>query len=317
MSVMHSYARLSIFGIVAIVLLRFGVGYHFYMEGSTKVRGGDFHSEGFLKGAEGPLASQFHAMIWDYNGTIRLDRDGLKKRFNQAAAQAKEHFKLTDQQSKPLDKLRVTFLEKLDETFAEGYEDIEKYWINARRLEAASDDKVWRQVSSLNGQMRKIEKDSRTAVADTLATVDGIWDQYERRLNGVANAEQFKAAGPFHFRRPGEGALNTRVVDTIIPIFDMCIGILLMIGLLTPLASLLGALFLLSVVFSQMPGYPDTAPTYFQAVECLALLTLMATDAGRYAGLDFIPWAWWHRKPRTVAVAGTPVAQPAPRPVTA
>jgi hypothetical protein len=65
-----------------------------------------------------------------------------------------------------------------------------------------------------------------------------------------------------------------------------------------------------------MPGYPGTQPTYFQAVECLALLTLMATDAGRYAGLDFIPWAWWHRaKPRKKPVAV--VVPTTPKPVTA
>ncbi|MCC6511830.1 MAG: DoxX family protein [Pirellulaceae bacterium] len=299
---MHSYARLSFFGIVAIVLLRFGVGYHFYMEGASKVRAGNFESEGFLKAAEGPLASQFHNLIWDYEGKIRLDRDGLKKRFRDAAAQTKEHFKLTDQQTKPLEKLRDAYLDKIDEAFAEGYDDIEKYWVNVKRLDAIEDEQVWNEVSSLNGQMRKVDKDSRAAVADTLATVDAIWTQYERRLNGTPNREQFTAAGPYRFQRPGEGVMTTRLVDQIIPIFDMSIGILLMIGLLTPVASALGALFLLSVVLSQMPGYAGTAPTYFQAVECLSLLVLMATDAGRYAGLDFIPWAWWNRKPKTVMI---------------
>ena len=308
MTVMHSYARLSFFGIVAIVLLRVGVGWHFYMEGTTKVRSGDFQSEGFLKGAEGPFADQFHALVWDYNGTVRLDRDGLKKRFSDAAAQAKTHFKATEQQGKNIDRIRQTFLEKIDETFAEGNDDIEKYWINAKRLAARDDDEVWHEVASLQGQMRKVEKDSRAAVADTLNAVDGLWAQYEGRLNGAVTRDQHIAAGSFRFERPGEGMLSTRLVDKIIPIFDMVVGILLMIGLLTPLASGLGALFLLSVVVTQMPGYPGTAPTYFQAVECLALLTLMATDAGRYAGLDFIPWAWWHRRPRRVALAVKPAA---------
>lgn len=303
---MHSYARLSLFGIVAIVLLRVGVGWHFYMEGASKIRSGDFHSEGFLKGAEGPLADQFHELVWDYNGNVRLDRDGLKKRFTEGAAQAKEHFKLTDAHAKRVDQLRQAFHEKIDETFAEGYDDIEKYWINVKRLEAIEDDKEWRQVASLNNQMRKVEKDSRAAVDDTLKTIDGLWQQYELRLNSVAPYEQFAAAGPFRFERPGEGVVSTHVVDQIIPVFDMVVGILLMIGLLTPLAAGLGALFLLSVVLSQMPGYPETQPTYFQAVECLALLTLMATDAGRYAGLDFIPWAWWHRKPRRVVLPVKP-----------
>jgi len=299
---MHSYARLSFFGIVALVLLRVGVGWHFYMEGTSKVRSGDFKSEGFLKAAEGPLASNFHDLIWDYKGTIRLDRDGLKKRFTEAAKQAKAHFKFSEQQTKGLDKLEDSFLDKIDEAFVDGYEDIEKYWVNAKRLEAIEDQAVWNRVASLNGQMRKVAKDSRAAVEDTLKTVDGIWDQYERRLNGVATREQFAAAGPYRFKRPGEGLMSARIVDRIIPIFDMTVGILLMLGLLTPLAAGAALVFLFSVVLSQMPGYAGTQPTYFQAVECLALLVLIATDAGRYAGLDFIPWAWWNRKSQRVTL---------------
>ena len=115
------------------------------------------------------------------------------------------------------------------------------------------------------------------------------------RLNAIANETQRESVGAYRLVKPGQGALSTDTVDKIIPIFDMVVGIFLIIGLLTPVASIVAALFLLSVVLSQMPGYPGTAPTYFQAVECLALLVLAATDAGRYAGLDFIPWAWWNR----------------------
>lgn len=303
---MHSYARLSLFGILAIVLLRFGVGYHFYMEGASKVRGGDFRSEGFLKAAEGPLASQFHNMIWDYNGAIRLDQAGMKKRFTDAAAGAMAHFKLTKDQEKKLEQVKSTFLDLLSDTFASGSEDIEKYRINSERLAARENQKAWYQVASLNGQLRKIEKESRAAVADTMAEVDALWTQYERKLNTVPTRDQFVAAGAYRIERPGEGPLTTSLVDKIIPIFDMSVGILLMIGLLTPVASFAAFLFLLSVVLSQFPGAPGAAPTYFQAVECLALLTLMATDAGRYAGLDFIPWAWWNRKPARVAITPAP-----------
>lgn len=293
---MQSYARLSSFAILAIVLLRVGIGWHFYMEGVTKVRSGDFSSEGFLKAAEGPLAPQFHRLIWDYDGTVRLDRNGLKKRFTESAMQAKEHFQLTDQQSNAMTKLSQSFHEKIDEVFAEGHDDVEKYWISVERLKTVTKQDIYHEVSSLNGQMRKVSKDSRDAVADTLKAVDGIWNQYERRLNGIATREQFAAAGPFRFKRPGESLLSTRVVDQIIPIFDMAVGILLIIGLLTPVAAALGAGFLASIVLTQMPGYPGSAPTYNQAVECLAMVALVFTDAGRYAGLDFIPWAWWQRR---------------------
>ena len=242
MTVMHSYARLSFFGMVAIVLLRVGVGWHFYMEGATKVRSGDFHSEGFLKGAEGPLASQFHGLIWDYNGTVRLDRDGLKKRFNDAAAQAKEHFKAngpTDQAARQAPQIASS--EKIDETFAEGYDDIEKYWINAQATGRRSTmTRSGMQVASLNGQMRKVRKGlarSRRRHSQVPSTASGT--QYERTpQRRELTREQFKAPpDSFRFRRPGEGMLSTRLVDQIIPIFDMVVGMLLMIGLLTPLAS--------------------------------------------------------------------------------
>jgi len=68
-----------------------------------------------------------------------------------------------------------------------------------------------------------------------------------------------------------------------------------MVGLLTPLAGWAAALFLLGVVLSQMPGYPGTTPTYFQAIEALACVVVATTDSGRYAGLDFIPWSIWNR----------------------
>lgn len=297
---MYSYARLSYFGIFAIVLLRFGIGYHFYMEGASKVRDGNFKSEGFLKGAEGPLADQFHGLIWDYDGKIRLDQKGLKERFKVAADQAKEHFKLTDQQSGPLMKMRDEYMDHIDEAFAEGGDDINKYFVYMKKLDEADKNAVYTNVRSLAAQKLKVAKESHASVEDTLAAINTIWDQYERRLNTFCSNEQFNAAGVFHFVRPGEGPLTTSAVDKIIPIFDMCVGILLMIGLLTPLVSGVAFLFLLSVVLSQMPGYPGTAPTYFQSVEALGLLVLMATDAGRYCGLDFIPWAWWHRKPTQV-----------------
>ncbi len=257
---MHSYARLSYFGILAIVLLRFGIGYHFYMEGASKVRDRNFKSEGFLKGAEGPLASQFHNLIWDYDGKVRLDQKGLKKRFEEAAAGAKEHFKLTDQQTKPLNKLRDEYLERIDEAFADGGDDINKYFVYMRKLEQADKNVVYDEVRSLAAQKRKVAKESHASIEDTLATIDVIWEQYEGRLNTFCNKEQFQAAGYYHFDRPGEGPLTSSMVDKIIPIFDMCVGILLMIGLLTPLVSFVAAMFLLSVVLSQMPAIPVQLP---------------------------------------------------------
>ena len=48
---------------VALVVLRVVVGFHFYTEGTTKLRDGNFTSEYFLKSAKGPLAPMFHALL--------------------------------------------------------------------------------------------------------------------------------------------------------------------------------------------------------------------------------------------------------------
>ncbi|MEM7478346.1 MAG: hypothetical protein AAF483_25470, partial [Planctomycetota bacterium] len=168
---------------------------------------------------------------------------------------------------------------------------------------------TWTQVSSLSGQRNRIETNRQTAVYDAIASVEAIWHQYEGGLNAIATDQQLKYAGEFKIRRPGEGIITSKLADKIIPIFDMTVGILLILGLLTPLASWAAALFLISVVLSQMPGFEGSTPTYFQAVEALACIVLACSDAGRYAGLDFLAWSYWQNKkneePQEEAVEAT------------
>lgn len=291
---MNSYARLGVCAILSIIALRVGVGWHFYMEGASKVRENNFTSVGFLNAAKGPLAEKFQSMIWDHDGAIRLDAIKVNAYFESAAKAATKHFSFTDDQTKQVDKLQSAFKTRLAEVYAEAAEDIEKYTKSQDRLLAMGNSPAYK-ISSLHGQKEKVANELLSAVRPTMGSVEAIWDQYELKLNSIANATQLKSVGKYHFAKPGQGVLSIETVDKIIPIFDMCVGILLIIGLLTPLASLVAAAFLVSIILTQMPGYPGTTPTYNQAVECLALLVLAATDAGRYAGLDFIPWAWWNR----------------------
>lgn len=77
------------------------------------------------------------------------------------------------------------------------------------------------------------------------------------------------------------------------------VGLCLLIGFMTPIAALVGALFLLTVMASQPPWVAGarTEFFYYQLVEFAALLLLAATSAGRYAGIDRIIHHWWS-KPR-------------------
>ena len=54
------------------MLLRIVVGYHFYKEGTAKLKSGDFSSKGFLAGAKGPFAPYFKQMLDDPDGMQRL-----------------------------------------------------------------------------------------------------------------------------------------------------------------------------------------------------------------------------------------------------
>ena len=66
----------------------------------------------------------------------------------------------------------------------------------------------------------------------------------------------------------------------------MVIGALVA-GLFTRLSALALALFLISVIASQPPWIAGTTSTYFQGVECVALLVLATSHVGRWGGLDF------------------------------
>ncbi|GIW97755.1 MAG: hypothetical protein KatS3mg111_1088 [Pirellulaceae bacterium] len=309
---MQNYARIGMVGIVALFALRFGVGYHFYMEGVSKVQSGDFSSRGFLVAAKGPLADEFHSLIWDYDGRFRLDQEKVNGYLNAAGQRAAEHFGFDDQQKKRLATVTVQYigkdsrgrwLGKINEVYAEDAEDIEKYLRSTERLDSMSNSDMYSEVASLRGQREKVSQDLKASVEDTLAAIDALWKQFELDLNRLATPEQLEASGYFRIARPGEPALSTEMVDQIIPIFDMAVGILLMLGLLTPIASGAAGLFLVSVVLSQWPGAPGAQPTYYQSIEALACFVLMGTQAGRFAGLDFIPWAWWQNRRARLAAA--------------
>ncbi|AMV35175.1 DoxX [Pirellula sp. SH-Sr6A] len=320
-------ARLSLLAILFLVALRFVVGFHFYMEGATKVKEGNFSSTGFLAGAKGPLADKFHQLIPDYDGRFRLpelreqmpEKDqkptkedsnkllSYKKLFEHLdayAANAKELYGFTEEQSNKVDELvngskEVTGAkEKLIAVADDWGPQISEYLVGFERVAINQRDEMRNNVAGLRKQKDEIESKWRALVKAPLADVDSILADLETKVNAIAKGEQKGEKNKQRYaelRLPDAGPIDVKMVDRIIPIFDMTVGILLMIGLLTPLAALAAGLFLASVVLTQFPGYPGAQPTYYQGIEMLACFLLAFTDAGRYAGLDFIPWSFWNR----------------------
>jgi uncharacterized membrane protein YphA (DoxX/SURF4 family) len=79
-----------------------------------------------------------------------------------------------------------------------------------------------------------------------------------------------------------------RWVDKAVTCTVLSVGICLFIGGFTPVAGVVGAGFLFSVMATQPPWAAGADTTYFfyQLVEAIALLLLAALGAGRWAGLD-------------------------------
>jgi uncharacterized membrane protein YphA (DoxX/SURF4 family) len=86
-----------------------------------------------------------------------------------------------------------------------------------------------------------------------------------------------------------------RIVNIAVTALTIGVGVCLLLGFFTRLASIVGALFLLSVIAAQPPWLADSAPTMAPCIEFAALLVLAGTGAGRWAGLDYFTYALFHR----------------------
>ncbi|HEX3996996.1 MAG TPA: DoxX family protein [Pirellulales bacterium] len=124
-----------------------------------------------------------------------------------------------------------------------------------------------------------------------LATTPAAWqsdaqavDQYfHDQLRGLLTPEQREMAAP------PSAASRLHDIDLAIGWTLMIVGGLLIVGLFTRVAAVVGALFLLSIIFAQPPWLATSVQTYTynQTVEMLALLALATTPVGRWGGLDY------------------------------
>lgn len=274
--------------IVALVLLRLGVGWHFYKEGSEKVRGGKFSSAGFLSSAKGPLAGFYKSFLRDPDGYFRLDRKHALDAWDLYRERVARHYGFDEKQQQAAEKIHTRREEQLIGFFRAHASEIEVYFqaLDSKRKELA--DPVLQEVASLKGQIgRKAVADIPPEPGRWFAELDDLWSRYERDLNDLASEEQAKRR-PLPLARPGATTFGAEQIDKLLPYFDLVVGICLILGLFTRTASVAAALFLGSVIATQWPGAYDAAPVYYQTIEMLALLVLAATGAGRYAGLDFL-----------------------------
>lgn len=293
---MFRYNRLGLLAIVGLVVLRCLVGFHFYMEGAAKVQQGNFSSAGFLSGAVGPLSPMFKGMLDDYDGRLRTDADAVNERLERFVERAKSHYRYDEEQQKTADEYLAASQSNIEAAFGDWEQEIYQYESGFDRVEELQSDPSRTSVASLAAQRESIEAKWRSEIQPFLKEIDMTVDLLEGSLASLATDDARDTAGVLRMSWAEEPPMmHQSTIDRIIPIFDMVVGILLFIGLLTPLAGIAAGIFLVSVVLTQFPGTPGAQPTYYQAIEAAACFLLAFADAGRYAGLDFIPWTMWQR----------------------
>lgn len=282
-----SSIRIGWLAAAAIVVLRVGIGAHFFSEGWTKISEPRPFSAGFFASAKGPLAPLYKDLVWDADGEFRLDRDGTLAHWVQSRNRVVNHYRLDEKQQKQADTVINTYEGRLRQFINSKGETIKEYfqWVDRRKANASDPT---RQLASLQAHDARIAAETRKLWSELIPPIDGLWKDLENDLNAVATDEQWQRHGRLAIGKPGRRAIDSETMDAVVPWFDLVIGGCLILGLFTRPAAILGAAFLASVCTAQWPLSPGAAPIYNQAVEMLALLVVAAIGAGRFWGLDYL-----------------------------
>lgn len=268
-------------------MLRVGVGLHFYLEGSTKLRDDKPFTGPFFANATGPLAPMFRNMVWDIDGRWRLDGGSTLKYWQDYQQRIASHFRFDEKQAKAAKNTYVDYEKRLKWYFGHNKEELDEYLNHLDRRDRNRSNPARRGLASMQAHDARIEAERNQKKGPLLAGIDKMWADYENDLNAIATQEQWTRHGRLPVGKIGRQPLDSEFMDAVVPYFDLIIGLLLILGLFTRVAGIAGALFLAGVCASQWPGYGG-APIYNQFVEMLALLTLAAIGAGQFYGLDYV-----------------------------
>lgn len=150
-------------------------------------------------------------------------------------------------------------------------------------------------------QQRRIATKAAETTAAATPWVNQVRDLEQKfidDLRGILTPEQKSQAITTQaldtaLTSPQQAQLNRLNVG--VAILTIGVGACLLLGFFTRLASLVAAVFLVSVIATQPPWVADAAPTYNQIVEFSALLVLAATGAGRWFGIDNLTYKLFSR----------------------
>ena len=271
--------------ILALVVLRLVIGWHFFKEGSTKISRGDFSSAGFFSRATGPFAGFFHGLVSDVKPLEWLDHQSTIDRWDRYRHELAAHFGFDDRQVDQADKIFENRVRQLREYYSEHEDAMAAYKNGMAAIERAKQDLATSSLPSLRAHVARNRAELRSEEAEWVERLRGYGQTFAFELHALCD-EQQRAHGEYPIEASRIGWLSSTAVDAVVPYFDLTVGALLVVGLFVRPAAMLGALFLLSVVATQPPWVAESTGTYYECIEMASMLVLAAVGAGRFAGLD-------------------------------
>ncbi len=295
--------QISILTVVSMVLLRLLIGGHFFSQGLDKLDP-NFSAAGFLSQAKGPLAPAFQGVLpdfHDWNKLMAQPRED-KPAAEGAAAEtsygawkskieidwlayverAKKHFAFNEEQKTKADTLYKYYVRSLATYLEESEQEVNEYRHDLFRLKKMRATPIAEQVPFQQQRIQKKAAETAAKANQIKAAVTAMEKQFQQDLRELATREQYAAA-----KDMGSDSGRLATVNMAVTYVVLGVGVCLILGLFTRLASVVGALFLLSVILTQPFWVAGAAPTWEQGIEMLALLMLASSHVGRWAGLDF------------------------------
>jgi uncharacterized membrane protein YphA (DoxX/SURF4 family) len=232
-----------------------------------------------------PYAAWARKVIEDWQATLDsfLQTPNLS---DEQREQAVEVFALRHQQL-------VDYLEAQSETIAEYRHEL---W----RLENLKESPMTGEVPFHDQRIAMKTSETVAQPRSWLVQVYQIEQNFENELRGLLTADQRadKASQEsLHEAFIDRGEARLGWVNWAVTCLTVGVGVCLLLGFFTRLASLAGMSFLLAVMASQPPWVAGAQTEYFhyQLVELAALAVLFVVGAGRWFGLDFFTYALWNR----------------------
>jgi uncharacterized membrane protein YphA (DoxX/SURF4 family) len=350
--------------VLAIVLLRLAIGWHFIAEGLAKLGPAGFSAEPFLLQAKGPLAPYFHDQVpgfhrwrellakpradvpwtdeeraklaaWETGQKEKAEaakREGepppvelppiaayqpwgneIAGNWRQLAERFKDVAQLSESEAENVDDILRTQLGELANYLAENEDAIIEYRHELARLATLSDSPAANELPYLDERIAWKTSETRGPPNAWIADIRMFETTYVENLTELLESktdlsEEGRQAATAALAGDNRLGLINKLVTGVV----LGVGILLVAGFFTRIASLVGGLFLLSVVLTQPPWIPGTEPVYYQVVELMGLGVLLATGAGRWAGLDFFTYSFWGKCCASDGNgSGTPPSRPA------